>query len=98
MYGTAHKIIRNVLFVHIQILLTFIWLRRYPTMQHLASHFGISVSLVHKIIHRHIYILHAYLVPKYIRWHSMPHWRRLAGIVPEWPTVVCSILNYATTI
>ena len=71
-----------------QILLTFIWLRRYPTMQHLASQFGISVSLVHKIIHRYIYVLHAYLVPKYIRWHSMPHWRRMVGMIPEWPTVV----------
>ena len=57
-------------------------------MQHLASQFGVSVSLVHKIIHRYIYVLHAYLVPKYVRWHSMPHWRRLAGLIPEWPTVV----------
>ena len=76
------------MFYFFQMLLTFIWLRRYPTMQHLAMHFGISVGLVHKIIHRYIFILHAYLVPKYIRWHSMRHWRRLAGTFPDWPTVV----------
>ena len=57
-------------------------------MHHLAIHFGISVGLVHKIIHKYIFILHGYLVPKYIRWHSMRHWRRLAGTFPEWPNVV----------
>ena len=32
--------------------------------------------------------LHSWLVPKYIRWHSMAHWRRLAGTFPEWHNVV----------
>ena len=72
----------------LQILLIFIWLRRYPTMQHLAMHFGISVGLVHKTIHRLLPLIHAIIVPKYIRWHSMAHWRRLAGYYHEWPTVV----------
>ena len=71
-----------------QILLTFIWLRCYPTMHHLSMHFSIPVSCVHVIIHRNIRYLHAYLVPKYIRWHSMPHWRNLAGIFGDWPVVV----------
>ena len=69
-------------------------------MQHLAVHFGISVGLVHKIIHRYIYILHAYVVPKYIRWHSMPHWRRLAGEIPDWPNVVSFpnfLISFPTT-
>ena len=65
-----------------------IWLRRYPTMFHLASQFGISVGLVHKIIHKFLPILHVYLVPKYVRWHSMNTWRQLAGTFPEWPRVV----------
>ena len=71
-----------------QILLCFIWLRRYPSMHHLAFHFGISVSLVHRIIHKMIPHLHSWAVPKYIRWHSMAYWRRLAGTFPEWPNVV----------
>ena len=57
-------------------------------MQHIAMHFGISVPLVHKVIHRNIPYLHSYIVPKYIHWHSMAHWRHLAGYFPEWPTVV----------
>ena len=65
-----------------------IWLRQYPTMIYLASMFGVNVSCVHRIIHRFIRILHTYLVPKYIRWHSMAHWRRLQRFYPEWPRVV----------
>ena len=57
-------------------------------MHHLAMHFGVSVGLVHKIIHSIIPCLHMYLVPKYIRWHSMAHWRRLTGYFPDWPNVV----------
>ena len=71
-----------------QILLCFIWLRRYRTMHHLAMHFGISVGLVHRIIHKFIPYIHSWVVPKYIRWHNMAHWRSLAGFYPEWPHVV----------
>ena len=65
-----------------------IWLRRYPTMHHLSMHFGITVSSTHRIIHKCVEYLHAYLVPKYIRWHPMQYWRNLAGMYPEWPRVV----------
>ena len=68
--------------------MTFIFLRRYPTMHHLASHFNIGVSTVHRILHQIIKYLHAHLVPKYIVWHTMRQWRDLAGIYPEWPRVV----------
>ena len=71
-----------------QMLLTMIWLRNYPTMQSLVSLFGIPVSSVHKIIHKCIRVLHSYLVPKYVRWHSMRNWRDLYGTYPEWPSVV----------
>ena len=75
----------------LQVLLTIIWLRRYPTMQHLAMHFGIPVSCVHKIIHRVLKLLHGYLVPKYIAWHSMAEWRNMAGTFAEWPRVVAIV-------
>ena len=65
-----------------------IWMQRYPTMQHLAIHFGVPVSCIHRIIHKSVKILHAYVVPRYIRWHTMPEWRNLAGTFPEWPKVV----------
>ena len=57
-------------------------------MSDLASKFRISVGLVHKIIHKLMPMIHTYIVHKYIRWHSMGHWRRLAGTYPEWPIVV----------
>ena len=65
-----------------------IWLRRYPTLEHLSMHFGITVSSTHCIIHKCLELLHAYMVPRYIRWHSMQYWRNLAGLYPEWPRVV----------
>ena len=71
-----------------QLLMTLIWLRRYPTMNHLAMHFDIPVSTVHRILHKMIPLLHAYLVPKYIKWHSMEYWRSLQGTFSFWPRVV----------
>ena len=60
-------------------------------MHHLAMHFGIAVSCIHKFIHRIIPILHTYVVPTYIKWHRMNRWRHLAGYFPEWPRVVAII-------
>ena len=57
-------------------------------MQTLAMLFGIHVSSVQKIIHRFLRLLHVYLVPKYICWHSMNTWRNLAGTFADWPRVV----------
>ena len=71
--------------------MTTIWIRRYLTMHDLAMLFGIPVSLVHNILHRNLKILHAFLVPKYIQWHSMQKWRNLAGTYPEWPRVVALV-------
>ena len=71
-----------------QILLTVIWLRRYPTLQHLATHFEIPVTCVHRIIHKTIPLLHVYVVPKYIKWHNPWQWQSLAGKLAAWPRVV----------
>ena len=57
-------------------------------MHHLSMHFGIPVSSTQRIIHRCVELLHAYLVPRFIRWHNMQYWRSLAGTYPEWPRVV----------
>ena len=71
-----------------QVLLTVIWLRCYPTMQHLGMHFGVPVSCIHCIIYKILPILHVVAVPKYIQWHSPQMWTSLAGTIPEWPQVV----------
>ena len=57
-------------------------------MENLSVLFNIPVSTVHRLLHKFVKLFHAYLVPKYIKWHSMNVWRYLAGIFPEWPTVV----------
>ena len=60
-------------------------------MNHLAMQFEITVSTVHKIIHKMLPILHAYLVPNYIVWPTLNQWRNMAGSNPEWPRVVASL-------
>ena len=60
-------------------------------MDHLSMHFGISVSSIHRFIHKVLPVLHAYLVPKYIRWHTMNKWRSLVGTIPEFPSVVAKL-------
>ena len=71
-----------------QVLLTIIWLRRYPTFYHLAHHFDIPVNVVHKTIFRIIPLLHNHLVPKYIKWPNDNEWISMRGTFPEWPNVV----------
>ena len=57
-------------------------------MCHLAMHFRIHVSCVHKTIHDMVPILHAIFVPKYIVWPNLMEWANMAGKYPEWPRVV----------
>ena len=83
-----HQHRNNALNLHNKVLLVMMWLRRYPTMCHLALHFGVSVSTVHEVIHSILPYLHAYLVQKYIRWHSMRSWRQLYGYFVDWPSCV----------
>ena len=71
-----------------QVLLTVIWLRRYPTICDLASKFSIPSSTAHRIIHRILPMLHVVTVPKYIIWHSPNEWNALAGTNNQWPQVV----------
>ena len=72
----------------LQVLLTIIWLRRYPTFYHLAHHFSVPVSLIHETIYKMIPILHGYLVPKFIKWHDANTWISLRNTFREWPNVV----------
>ena len=65
-----------------------IWLRRYPTLYHLAATFQIGKSSVHRIVHKILPLLHVYIVPKYITWHTNNKWLSLAGKFPDWPQVV----------
>ena len=57
-------------------------------MDHLASHFSISVTSVHRIIHKILKLIHILCVQKYIKWPSINEWNRYAGSVDNWPAVV----------
>ena len=74
-----------------QVLLTLIWLRRYPTFHHLAMHFNIGTTTVHDCIYRILPFLHTYLVKNFINWHTMHRWRSLVSTFPEWPNCVAII-------
>ena len=87
-FFTLHERRNNALNLQNKVLLVLIWLRRYPTMSHLALHFGVAISTVHQVIHEILPYLHVYLVHKYIRWHGMHHWRQLAGVFGDWPSCV----------
>ena len=82
------KCFLHLIYLLIQILLTMIWLWKYLILYHLSTHFGIPLSCTHRIVHKCLKLLHAYLVPKYITWHTMQEWNNLVGIYPEWPSVV----------
>ena len=57
-------------------------------MHHLAMHFGVSVSCVHRVIHRIVPMMHVCLVRKFIKWPSLQQWNNLSGFYPQWPRVV----------
>ena len=87
-YFQFHQHRNNALNFHNQVLLVLIWLRRYPTMSHLALHFGVSVATVHDVIHKLLPYFHRFLVHRYIKWHSMQRWRQFTGFFPDWPNCV----------
>ena len=74
--------------IYSKVLLTVIWLRRYPTICHLASKFSIPSSTAHRVIHRILPMIHVVIVPKYVKWHSAREWNALAGTIAQWPQVV----------
>ena len=85
----VNKIYEYVIFL--QVLLTIIWFRRYSTLQDLSNYFQIPLTTVHRILHKTIILMHVYLVPRYVRWHSMQYWRSLRGTFSYWPHVVAIV-------
>ena len=60
-------------------------------MYHLAMHFGVSVSCVHRVIHRIVPMMHATLVRKFIKWPTNQEWHNMSGFYSTWPRVVAII-------
>ena len=66
-----------------QVLLTVIWMRKYPKLCYLSKEFNISISAACMTIHKILPLMHEYLVPNFIKWHTMYYWRSLAGDFPH---------------
>ena len=64
-----------------RLLLAIIWLRGYATYAALAFMYGVSLSTIHNVLHQIIPILHAHLVPRFIRWPSNAAWNSMRGLV-----------------
>ncbi len=71
-----------------RLLLTMIWMRCYPKLALLAFLFGISITLACQIIQFTVPILHAHLVPRFIRWPTAREWIQQMGTFPHFPSVV----------
>jgi hypothetical protein len=71
-----------------RVLLTFIWLRQYPTNAYLAFLFGVSTRTVYDEIHHILAILHEHYVPRQTFWHTIPHWNTLRNRHIDFPNVV----------
>lgn len=73
-----------------KLLMTLIWLRSYPTFQHLSLIFDVSLTLVHKAIHEIWPILHQHF-KSIITWPSIEEWESMTGCWPELEEAVGAI-------
>ena len=70
-----------------KVLLTFIWLRKYPCLDTLALMFDISPSTVCNIIYRVVPILWRYFRNQ-VSWRNLAEWNYLLGIWRYFPNAV----------
>ena len=73
-----------------QVLLTIIWLRKYPHVDTLSFWFDIDPSSVVRIVYKVLPELWRYFQNQ-IRWPTLPEWRNLMGNWEEFPNVVGAI-------
>ena len=73
-----------------QVLLTIIWLRKYPHVDTLSLWFDIDPSSVVRIVYKVLPELWRYFQNQ-IRWPTLPEWRNLMGNWEEFPNVVGAI-------
>ena len=78
---------RNILSTKNEVLLVFIWLRKYPCIDTLALMFDVSVATVSKTLHRVIQVLWHYFKNQ-VSWPSLDEWNRLRGNWRSFPNAV----------
>ena len=75
-----------------QVLLTIIWLRKYPHVDTLSLWFDIDPSSVVRIVYKVLPELRRYFQNQ-ISWPTLPEWRSLMGNWEEFPNVVGAIVT-----
>ena len=70
-----------------QVLLTFMWLRKYPCIDTLALIFDVSPSTVSAIIHSVVPVLWRFFSNQ-VSWHSNAEWNALRGTWRSFPDAV----------
>jgi hypothetical protein len=70
-----------------QILMTFIWLRQYPTFDTLAKIFNITKNMCRSMVTKYVFIMTPLLVQE-IQWHNPQVWRSFRGHYDDFPDAV----------
>ena len=73
-----------------RLLITFIWLRHYPTYSMLESWFGVSASTIHRIIYSTVDQLW-HLFRGLVRWPTRPEWKDFRGTWERFPNALSAI-------
>ena len=80
-----------------RLLMVFVWLREYPTLDVLATMFNVSTQTVSLDIHFIVPILWRYFRDE-VRWPSIDEWRNLCGTWESMPNVVGALDGTLTQI
>ena len=73
-----HNIPINFITNRDALLMTLIWIRQYPLLEHIAKTFYTTASTCHKIIWHCLIQLHILLANE-IQWHNDADWMQLTG-------------------
>ncbi len=79
---------RRALNTRNRVLMGMIWMCQYPRMHLLTFMFGVDVSVVCRVVHDVVPILHQYLVPRFIRWPTNAQWLQQRNEIEGFPSAV----------
>lgn len=84
--------------IHDRVLMVFIWLRQYPTLEVLAARFGVWPSCVSDNIYLILPILHEHYFDRYVSWPSEREWNTHRNRHQQFPNAIGAIDAFAVQI
>lgn len=88
----------NILCIYDRVLMIFMWLRQYPTLEVLAARFGVWPSYVSDNIYLILPILHEHYYDRYVSWPNNREWDIQRNIHQQFPNVIGAIDAFAVQI